>query len=642
MDLLKKKYTNPAYLSRLLILFVDVFLVCTAICLAFLLRFDYNYDKLFPDLKFFLPKILLIRLICFRIFRTYSVIVRYAGLQDLFKIFLSVSAGSAFMIAIVLLFRLNYDLTKWSWGFYPYYPLSIFIIEYILSLALIGGFRIAMPFIFNLVYNKSKDKSKTIIFGAGQLGSLTLDLLSRDTNNKYNIVGIVDDNPDLKNKYLNGIPVYHIDSLSELFEVHDVENAIMAIKNIRLKRKNEFVEYCLKKDINVMQVPVRSDWDQAEFTVNEIKKIKIEDLLNREAINLGKEQIKNYIQGKVVLVTGGAGSIGSEIVRQLIGFNPGKIYILDQAESPLVNLGLEIKEKYGYERVEVILANVSDRHRLQFLFKKMNPQIVFHAAAYKHVPIIESFPSEAIKVNVLGTKNVVELSSLMGVEKFVLVSTDKAVNPTNAMGASKRIAELFVQCVNNRSKTQCIITRFGNVLGSNGSVIPRFKKQIETGGPVTVTHPEIIRYFMTIPEASQLVIEAGVMGEGGEILLFDMGEPVKILDLAEKLIRLAGYKPHDDIEIQFTGLRPGEKLYEELLTTNENSVPTHHPKILKGKFFKIDFDKTEEQINKLIESIDKITKEQILKDIQAIVPEYKKPELKEIEDTPVKYLNVIK
>ena len=373
----------------------------------------------------------------------------------------------------------------------------------------------------------------------------------------------------------------------------------------------------------VLNVPPVTNWINGELSFKQIKKVQIEELLEREPIQLDKEDIQLQLTGKVILVTGAAGSIGSEIVRQLIRFHPKNIILLDQAESPLYDMEMELHDKYKLQPYEIVMGDIRNKERMENVFRTFHPQIVFHSAAYKHVPMMENNPSESILTNVLGTKTIADLSVEYKVEKFVMVSTDKAVNPTNVMGASKRIAEIYTQSLNKTSATKFITTRFGNVLGSSGSVIPRFRQQIESGGPVTITDPEITRYFMTIPEACQLVLEAGTMGKGGEIFIFDMGDSVKIYDLAVKMIKLSGLVLDKDIRIVYTGLRPGEKLYEELLADHENTLPTHHNQILIAKVKEYDFDSVSNSINDLITLFDKQDNNSIVKKMKELVPEYK-------------------
>jgi FlaA1/EpsC-like NDP-sugar epimerase len=424
-------------------------------------------------------------------------------------------------------------------------------------------------------------------------------------------------------KSLEGLKIFHSDSLEQVIQSNNVERLIMAIKNPDKANKRKVIDICLANDVEILNVPSPTEWINGEFTTGQIKPVRIEDLLGRDSIKLGTDKLRSEFDDKVILVTGAAGSIGSEIVRQLVEYNPQKVIMLDQAESPLYNLEMELKEKRLLHLTESVIGDIRNYERLENVFNTLKPHIVFHAAAYKHVPLMEDNPSEAILTNVQGSKNLVDLAIDHEAEKFVMISTDKAVNPTNVMGCSKRIAEIYAQSAGRVSNTKFITTRFGNVLGSNGSVIPLFKKQIEAGGPLTVTHKDITRFFMTIPEAVALVLEAEAMGEGSEIFVFDMGESVKIYDLAVKMIKLSGLELDKDIEIKITGLRPGEKLYEELLTNEENTLPTHHPQIMIAKVKEYDFEEISGHIADLTSLFVDQNNEDIVKMMKWIVPEYR-------------------
>jgi FlaA1/EpsC-like NDP-sugar epimerase len=471
--------------------------------------------------------------------------------------------------------------------------------------------------------NPNKEKRSVIIFGAGESGIITKRTLDRDAGTKYKVLGFIDDDKKKQGKKLESVSIYPIDKLNELLENNDVSNLIISVQDLSPSKKQQIVDICLNHNTKVLNVPPFSNWINGELSFKQIKKVQIEELLERDAIQLDIVIIKEQLTNKTILVTGAAGSIGSEIVRQVIKFNPKKIILLDQAESPLYEMEMELHDKYKQQQYEIVMGDIRNKDRMENVFKTFTPSIVFHAAAYKHVPMMENNPSESIFTNVLGSKNLADLSVQYKVEKFVMVSTDKAVNPTNVMGASKRIAEIYTQSLNKNSTTKFITTRFGNVLGSNGSVIPRFRQQIETGGPITITHPDITRFFMTIPEACQLVLEAGAMGKGGEIFIFDMGESVKIVDLAKKMIKLSGLILDKDISIIYTGLRPGEKLYEELLANEENTIPTHHKQILIAKVKEYDFETTSSSINELINLFDQQNNKSIVKKMKDLVPEFK-------------------
>ncbi|HRD40779.1 MAG TPA: nucleoside-diphosphate sugar epimerase/dehydratase, partial [Bacteroidia bacterium] len=422
---------------------------------------------------------------------------------------------------------------------------------------------------------------------------------------------------------LEGAFIYTPDKMESLVKDNDVELIIISIQNLPPQKLNDITDWCLNHNVRLLNVPPAKKWINGELSFNQLRAINIEDLLERDPIKLDNELISSQIKDKIVLITGAAGSIGSELSRQCMKYAPKKIILLDQAESPLHDVELEFSDKFSKDKFETVIGDVRNEDRMQNVFRTFKPEIVFHAAAYKHVPMMENNPSESILTNILGTKITADLSVEYKVSKFVFVSTDKAVNPTNVMGASKRIAEIYIQSLGKQSSTKFVTTRFGNVLGSNGSVIPRFKKQIEQGGPITITHPEITRYFMTIPEACQLVLEAGSMGKGGEIFVFDMGKSVKIVDLARKMIKLSGLEEGRDIKIVYTGLRPGEKLYEELLADSENTLPTHHTQILIGKVREYDYADVAKVINELIKLFDTQNNLKIVQCMKELVPEFK-------------------
>ena len=455
---------------------------------------------------------------------------------------------------------------------------------------------------------------------------------------RFKNAGFLDDNPNKVNKEIHQVRVYHVEELEKLQQKLNIDKLLVLSEDLKAPAKKQAIEKCIELGIKVLTVPPTDEWMSGQLRMNQIQDLKIEDLLQRPPIVIQNDKISNDVAGKRVLVTGGAGSIGSEIVRQVLNYKPEMVIICDQAESPLHELQLEIEEMWPDAAIKLCIGDIQNFDRMYAMFKEHAPQIVYHAAAYKHVPMMENNPSEAILTNVKGTKNLADLSMSFDVEKFVMISTDKAVNPTNIMGASKRIAEIYIQSLNTMRpedfgnedgslsemllpQTKFITTRFGNVLGSNGSVIPRFRSQIEKGGPITVTHPEITRYFMTIPEAVQLVLEAGTMGNGGEIFIFDMGEPVKIVDLAKKMIKLAGLT-EKEIEIVYTGLRPGEKLYEELLNEEEQTIPTHHNKIKISKVRQYSYDKVVLDINELIGLNKHADETKVVSKMKMMVPEF--------------------
>lgn len=607
-------------LPRWSILIIDTVICAFALGLAFLIRFYFDNDNMSEVDRKNVPIdfaiVLLVRLISFFISKTYKGVVRYTSSRDAMRIFAVVIAGSIFIFILNLVSR--FFIT----GIY-FLPTSILIIDALMTLFLMITSRLAVKALYFESRNPGKEKMNVIIYGAGEAGIITKRTLDRDAAIKYKVVGFVDDDGEKKGRSLEGAFIYTPDKLPALIRENEVEFVIISIQNLSPKKKNEITDVCLANNVKVLNVPPPAKWINGELSFNQIRGVNIEDLLQREPIRLDNEIISGRLKGKIILITGAAGSIGSELARQCAKFFPEKIYLLDQAESPLHELELELSDKLSGVKFEVVIADVRNPERMANVFSTFKPQIVFHAAAYKHVPMMENNPSESILTNVLGTKNTADLATLHNVERFVFVSTDKAVNPTNVMGASKRIAEIYIQSLGKKSQTKFITTRFGNVLGSNGSVIPRFKKQISEGGPVTITHPEITRYFMTIPEASQLVLEAASMGKGGEIFLFDMGSSVKIIDLARKMIMLSGLKEGKDINIVFTGLRPGEKLYEELLADAENTLPTHHPQILIGKVREYEHDEVKRIIDDLIQCFKTQNNELIVQRMKELVPEYK-------------------
>jgi len=501
-------------------------------------------------------------------------------------------------------------------------PFSVVIIEYLCTMFLMIAFRITVKLIYFEFKNASKDKKRIVIYGAGDEGIVTKRTLERDEEHKYKVVAFIADKNTKIGKKIEGVTIHPIERLEYLIENQEIDEIIIAVNNLAKTRKQEIVERALTKNVKVLHVPPVKNWINDELSSNQIQEVKIEDLLGREPIHLDSINIKGQLSEKRVLITGAAGSIGAEIVRQVSHFFPSKLILLDQAESPLYEIENEIKEQFGENLCEIVVADVANSSRMENVFNTFRPNVVYHCAAYKHVPIMEDNPSEAVLTNILGTKIMVDLSDKYEVDSFVMVSTDKAVNPTNVMGASKRVAEIYAQSKNMVSKTNFITTRFGNVLGSNGSVIPLFKRQIANGGPVCVTHPEITRYFMTIPEACQLVLEAGAMGTGGEIFIFDMGSPIKIIDLAKKMIKLSGFKLGKDIEIKITGLRSGEKLYEELLNNAENTIPTHHPEIMIGKVRDYKMEDIEADINSLIDAPSEKDNFELVGKIKKLVPEF--------------------
>ncbi len=604
-------------MPRWIIFFIDFGICLFSLLLAYLVRFNFSIPQVeieaFP-LVFGL--VLGIRTISFYFSKTYQGIVKYTSSKDAQRIFIVISIGSISYVLINIIFY-NFINHKFP------IPFSIIIIDYMATAFLMISLRVMFKAMYLELMNPNKEKRSVIIFGAGESGIITKRTLDRDAGTKYKVLGFIDDNIKMQGKKLEGVTIFSIEKLSELLENNNVAHLIISVQNLSPARKQKIIEICLNHDTKVLTVPPVTNWINGELSFKQIKKVQIEELLEREPIQLDKDDIQKQLTNKVILVTGAAGSIGSEIVRQVIRFNPQKIILLDQAESPLYEMEMELNDNFAAQPHEVVIGDIRNMERLEKVFSTFHPQIVFHAAAYKHVPMMENNPSESILTNVLGTKNLADLSVQYNIEKFVMVSTDKAVNPTNVMGASKRIAEIYTQSLTKKGNTKFITSRFGNVLGSNGSVIPRFRQQIENGGPITITHPDITRFFMTIPEACQLVLEAGIMGKGGEIFIFDMGESVKIQDLAKKMIKLSGLVLDKDISITYTGLRPGEKLYEELLADHENTLPTHHKQIMIAKVKEYDFETISSAINELIGLFDKQDNRSIVKKMKQLVPEFK-------------------
>ncbi len=598
-----KRIKNLSIIPRWIIFLLDI--VISAICFlsAYLIRseFDFNVFKQ-PLVLTNLLILLAFNVSLFSLFKVYAGIIRFTGLQDTFRIF--------FVVVFVNAGYYLLDLFLLQWYEYRLISASILIINLLLSFVALSSYRVIIKYFFSYITTINVVKKRVAIYGAGDVGISTKRALEHDMTANIQMVLFLEDDQRKVGKNIDGIKICASNQIEVLVKQYLIDELIIATTKLPSKRKNEIVDFCLDNQIEVFTVPPLKNWINGQLSTKQLQNIKIEDLLEREQIKIYNEILFKQLNNKTVLVTGAAGSIGSEIVRQLLQYKPKLIVLNDHAETPLHDLKLELEE-LGCTYFKLALGDVRNELFVDHLFQDYTPNFVYHAAAYKHVPMMEDSPLEAICTNVGGTKLLADLSIKYGVERFVMISTDKAVNPTNVMGASKRIAEMYVQSLyqnqeiqfqtdNSTSRTKFITTRFGNVLGSNGSVIPRFKKQIESGGPVTVTHPDITRYFMTIPEACQLVLEAGSMGNGGEIFVFDMGQPVKIADLARKMIKLSGLEPDSDIKIEYSGLRPGEKLYEELLNNAENTLQTYHEKILIAKTRTIEYSSLSIQIDALI------------------------------------------
>ena len=608
-------------LPRWIIIVIDSFVLIFSAFLGYLLRFNFDW----VEISHFSPVlgiglITLGGIISSLITRSYAGIVRYTGVDDAIKILYTSLINLAGTCVINLLYFYNNERNL--------FPYSVLFIFFFVSILLLLFYRLLVKNIYSYYKGEANDKANVLIFGAGQSGVITKQIIDADSHSYYRVVGFLEDDPRKIGKVINGSKIYDSQDLEAIVQQFSVKELIISIRELSISKKNEIVEKCLQHHVRTRVVPAFEKWVKGEFKLQQITQVNIEDLLGRETIKLEEDQLLSELFSKVICITGAAGSIGSELARQLINYSPRQLVLIDQAESPLHEIERELKGSHHNTDIRIFVADITNEPRLTTIFQEVKPELVFHAAAYKHVPMMENNPSEAVATNILGTKILADLSMSFGVRKFVMISTDKAVNPTNVMGCSKRIAEIYVQSLNNHSRilgsrTHYVTTRFGNVLGSNGSVIPTFRKQIQAGGPVTVTHPEITRYFMTIPEACRLVLEAGTMGQGGEIFIFDMGQPIKIVDLAKKMIRLSGLEPQKDIDIIFTGLREGEKLFEELLNNQEDTIPTHHQKILKAKVKEYDYPYILSMIELFRDLIHDSNELKMVTLMKEIVPEYK-------------------
>ena len=613
------RYLSAKVLPIWTVLLIDVLIIVVSSLLAYALRYDFR--SLFSEsssIDVTIVCTVAVNLIFFRAFRTYSNVLRFSSFVDIMRIFVALTVSYALLLiaSIVVKSFTNINVA----------PITVLFMSYIISFAMMACSRIVVKIFFEALNFDGSRSANVFIYGAKEAGVNIAKALRVSLRNHYRLRGFIADEPELINKVMMGVKVFpNDDTLIENLDDRDVHTIIISPAKMEALKHSDMADRLLAHNIKLMTAPPLSEWNNQFLDRTQLKEIQIEDLLQRNPIEIDIHKVASHLEGKRVMITGAAGSIGSEIMRQVASFNPYKLILVDQAETPLHDIRLELQDRWRDIDAETIIADISNVTRMEEIFRRYKPQYIFHAAAYKHVPMMEDNVSESIQVNVYGTRTVADLAVKYGAEKFVMISTDKAVNPTNVMGCSKRICEIYVQSLAKKllaeggHVTQFITTRFGNVLGSNGSVIPRFRDQIQRGGPVTVTHPEIIRYFMTIPEACRLVLEAGSMGNGGEIYIFDMGKPVRIVDLAKRMIRLSG---RTDVKIEFTGLRHGEKLYEELLNVKELTKPTYHEKIMIATVREYDYDEVNERIQKLIDVSYTYDQMKIVAAMKDIVPEF--------------------
>ncbi len=634
------RFYSMGYMPRLGVLFIDLSLCIVAYIVAYILGenlFDYDIRSVFFPIWKQVSLLCVTQFFFFWIFHTYAGILRYSTFVDTIKILFSIFSNTATLLLANFIAKHFFETTL--------FLNTLLILYFFVSFVFLFCLRVSVKTIFETLQQQTKVSKRVLIYGTKQAGVAIAKMLRTSSYTPYYALGFIEDKEEKKNSIKHntrklshyqilGMKVYYInDSLIDTMHRLNVQSIIISPLKIQEKHARQTMRFFVENGIQVLTTPYFTNWQEIDNSdtlarVGRINAIQIEDLLDRPSIHIDTENVRQTLHDKVVMITGAAGSIGSELVRQAIAFHPHTIVLFEQAESALHDLRLDLQQQFPNQQIIAIIGDVRNRNRVEDVINEVRPDIIFHAAAYKHVPLMEDFPNEAIQANVLGTKNMADMAVKYGVKRFVMISTDKAVNPTNIMGASKRIAEIYVQSLfkklyaENEHCTKFITTRFGNVLGSNGSVIPYFKKQIAAGGPVTVTHPDIIRYFMTIPEACTLVFEASTLGNGGEIFIFDMGQPVKILDLAKNMIRLAGYTPGEDIPIVFSGLRPGEKLYEELLNKKETTLPTTNQKIMIAKVREFSFDEVSKKIDALILSSQQPHTFPTVSLMKEIVPEY--------------------
>jgi len=609
-------YFSQKYASKWLVLAIDLAIVLVTFLMAYIIRFNFTLNFDLTQFLVQLPIVLVIAAISFILIGSFKSVIRHTGFTDVVNIFKSVALIASTCALFVLINHYSNLILNFT------IPGSIIAIHSLLCFVALAGSRLLFKIGYKHLKCKLFSSKNILIYGAGDSGNITYNALLNNTTNNFNVVCFIDDDLKKKGKSINGIKIYPLDDLDEDYiKSNNINEIIIATQTIDPKRLIRLVDGLSHFDIDIKKVPPMEDWINGELNSNQIKQFEIEDLLGRAPIQINNPNLVNEFKGETIIITGAAGSIGSELVKQLANFDAKQLILVDQAESPLYDVQQDLK-RAGKYNFTAIVADIRDGLRIDSIFQEFKPTMVFHAAAYKHVPLMEKSPYEAIKINVNGTKLLADTASRYNVKKFVFVSTDKAVNPTSVMGATKRMAEMYISCLQKESKTKFITTRFGNVLGSNGSVIPLFKKQIENGGPLTLTHREITRYFMTIPEASQLVLEAGTMGKGGEIFIFDMGDSVKIYDLAKNMIKLCGLRFPEDIDIEITGLRPGEKLYEELLANGENTLSTYHKKIMISKTRGLDYSSIKSDIEDLCIT-NRFQNNNIVLKMKTLIPEYK-------------------
>lgn len=616
LRILFKKFSAP----RWMVFGLDTIAVFITFYLAYLLRYnltiaDVNEERALKQSVI----VMIVYTVFFFVFRTYQGRIRHTTIRDTFNLFLTTTSSLIVLLGVTFFSRHNAPTSI------LHLPISILLIHWGIITVVLFFERVITKMLYELISTNTFNRKNILIYGAGSMGNTVKGVIESDKANNYRVIGFLDDDKKVQRKNIGGIKVYSPKKLNEKFiEKNKIQLLLFAMNYISPSRKSKIIEKSLDLGLELLETPQFDTWLNGELKVKQLRKVKPQDLLGREPIKLDMVKIQKELNGKTIMVTGAAGSIGSEIVRQLIRFDVKLLVLVDQAETPMFYLSNELTTHYNLSSVRMVIADVTHAEKMERCFEQFRPDIVFHAAAYKHVPVMEEHPHEAFRVNVGGTKILTDLSIQFAVEKFVMVSSDKAVNPTNVMGATKRLCEMYVQSIAQQPmlKTQFVTTRFGNVLGSNGSVIPLFTKQLEEGGPITITHPEITRYFMTIPEACQLVLEAGFMGKGGEIYVFDMGEPIMIVDLAKQMIRLSGLTPDKDIQIVFTGLRPGEKLFEELLADHENSLPTHHPKIMIARVRPVNAGLVMTTINHLLINLYRYSNHELVSTFREMVPEY--------------------